>query len=107
MTKTLVLSAPDTRLGKARHCKSFEQILATGIGPDYAIYRHLAEQITTGCRLVLICNDKGKRAEGTLSEIARSGEARNGVQRYNIRISGLTRVPFVPESLNRCGVSLR
>ena len=72
---------------------------------DYAINAKLFPRITLGGRVVLLCKDEPRRAEGRLVKLVPTFKAGNGIQRYDVHIENLKMVPYKPESLNRNGVA--
>ncbi len=106
---TLVIHAPDWRVkGSA---KSFEAVLADGIGKGYAIYEKYTSKLITGSKVILLRNDKNqRRAEGYLIKLVNTCiKTDNGIWRYDVHIKGLTEVPYnykPAEKLNRCGVAV-
>lgn len=102
----LIINAPK-QMVNSEDKRSFEQSLATGIGSGYAIAYNLWLQCRPGCSVVLLSKDEGKRAEGTLAELVPTEKAGNGIQRYDVYIEGLRRVPYKSEALNRNGVAVR
>lgn len=105
MTKTLVIHVPASR-SQQQQWASFDDTLAAGLAEDCAIYQALHDQIEDGCGVVLLDKEQGKRAEGTMTSIAKTTKAKNGVQRYNVYVGDLKRVQYKSERLNRCGISL-
>ncbi len=103
---TLVINAPDYMVKKSGK-KSFEQVLADGIGEGYAIYEQYISKLPKGSKIVLLRKDSNKkRAEGILVRLEETGKYVNGVQRYNVHIKGLTEVDFKKENFNYNGVAL-
>lgn len=106
---TLYLSAPRTRTqqGSSGFYRTFQTIIASGVGPDYAVYANLIPRIQSGLRVVVFDRDQQLRAEGTLAGFTAKGKARNGVQRFDLDIPNLRAVPYTtPPQVNRCGVAL-
>ena len=102
---TLVINAPKLTT-QQQNKKSFESTLASGVGDGYAISKKLFEQLYPGCGVVLLSKDQKLRAEGKLVKLIPTCKADNGIQRYDVQIDKLTRVPYKPESLNRNGVTV-
>lgn len=105
----LYLSAPygRTQLGASGYCRTFQTILANGIGPDYAIYSTLTPRVQEGMPVVVFDRDRRLRAEGTLASYVARSRAGNGVQRYDLTIHNLHSVPYTaPRSVNWCGVAI-
>lgn len=103
---TLVLHAPKWRV-RANRARSFEQVMNTGIGDRYAIPAGWVGQCQPGIRVVVLCKEERKRAEGTLIRLVRANQAGNRMWRYDVHIQNLAKVPYVPESLYRSGVALK
>jgi hypothetical protein len=105
----LYLSAPmgRTQQGSSGFFRTFQTIVANGIGPDYAIYSALIAQIHSGVKVVVFDRDQQLRAEGTLAGYLAKGKAGNGVRRYDLQILNLHPVPYIsPPPVNHCGVAL-
>jgi len=106
--KTLVIHTPDYQLRRPGTA-SFSQVLATGIGPGYAISpADIAKLTIPGSPVVLLRKDRRKaRAEGTLENISRTGKwTRNGRQRHDVHASGFKPVLYKSERLNRFGYNV-
>ena len=102
---TLVLNAPRGQ-AQANGKKSFDSTLRTGVGEGYAIAHNIALRCSPGCRVVLLCQDDRKRAEGRLVRLVATEKTLSGMQRYDVHMEGLTVVSYTPERLNRCGVGV-
>jgi len=104
---TLVIHAPDYMVKKSGK-KSFEQVLADGIGKGYAIYEEYISKLPKGSKVVLLRKDRNKkRAEGILVRLVPTGRyTPQGMQRYDVHIKGLAEVSYKPEELNHCGVAI-
>lgn len=103
---TLVLHAPDRRV-KKDGAKSFEEVLADGIGKGYIIFQEDERKLHLGSRVVLLRNDKNEaRAEGVLVRWERTTKTPRGKQRYDVYIEGLTGVRYEWVEINRCGVAV-
>lgn len=104
---TLVIHAPDYWV-KGGGKKSFEAVLASGIGAGYAIYKKYMSILVPGCKVVLLRKDKNKsRAEGSLVKLVPTNRyTPQGIQRYDVHIKNLTVVSYKPVKLNRCGVAV-
>ena len=102
---TLVLNAPTSR-ERANGAKSFDGILATGVGPGYAIASTLVGRLTPGCSVVVLNKERHCRAEGTLVRLEPKERTASGMQRYDVWIRDLRRTAYHPEALNRCGVAV-
>ena len=105
---TLLLSAPkdkDTATGLHR---TFDSILASNVGPEYAIYANLLAQITTGMRVIIFERTSGRQAEGIVAGVNPTGHKTGaGVPRYDVLIRDLHEVKYTcPDPVNRCGVAL-
>ena len=101
---TLVIHAPKWRA--QQDARSFENTFASGVGDGYAIASRLYAQVHVGCKVVLLCKETRKRAEGQLVGLDPDEKTGNGIQRYNVRMKNLQMVPYKPESLNRNGVAV-
>jgi len=105
----LYLSAPTgrTQQGSSGFFRTLQTIVASGIGPDYAIYSALIAQIHSGLKVVVFDRDQLLRVEGTLAGYIPKGKAGNGVQRYDLQILNLHPVAYTsPPPVNHCGVAL-
>ena len=100
---TLVIHAPQYQVKK----KPFQAVLADGVGVGYIIYPNDKSKLKVpGSTVVLLANDLEQRAEGVLDELRPTVKAKNGQQRYDVHIKGLTKVSYKPVELNRCGVAV-
>jgi hypothetical protein len=104
--ETLVLNAPSWRENEDG-AKSFESMEASGRGDGYAIASTLVTRIAPGCPVVVLNKERSLRAEGTLLRLVPTSKTASGIQRYDVYMSGLRRVPYRPEALNRCGVAVK
>lgn len=109
---TLVIHAPERQLGRD-DTKSFCDTLTTGIGKAYALNSIIFNQISLGCRVVLLCKDKKRRAEGQLVRLEPATKddgslwvTRNGIQRYDVFVENFEMITYSPEALNRNGVAV-
>lgn len=102
---TLVLNAPRQQ-ANAEDKRSFEATLRSGVGSGYAIPSTLIGRISVGDRVALLSKDEGLRAEGRIVALVPTAKAGNGIQRYDVHMADLRRVPYAPESLNRNGVAV-
>ena len=102
---TLVLNAPTWRENEDG-AKSFESMLASGVGAGYAIAASLVTLVSRGCTVVILNKEKGLRAEGTLVRLQPVGKTRSGMRRYDVHMQDLRQVRYRPEALNRCGVAV-
>ena len=102
---TLVIHAP---AGKAQqeNKQSFETTFTRGVGDGYAIAQNLFSQLSPGCRVVLLCKDSEKRAEGQLVKLFPTGKTDNGIERYDVYFENMKMVPYKAERLNRNGVAV-
>jgi hypothetical protein len=103
---SLVISAPRQQEIE-RNAQSFEKTVSTGIGKDYAINSKLFHQIHPGCKVVLLSKDRKLRAEGELIRLVPTNKTKNGIQRYDVHVSGFVKVQYHSERLNRNGVALK
>jgi hypothetical protein len=108
---SLVIHAPEYQLGR-EDTKSFKDTFDTGVGKAYALNRTIYYQIHPGCRVVLLCKDRRRRAEGKLVKLepaiknGRRCVTKNGIQRYDVYVENFEMVPYSPEALNRNGVAV-
>jgi len=109
---TLYLDAPTgkTQQGTSTFYRTFDTIVASKVGPDYAIYSGIASQLSSGIKVVVCDKDAQppRRAEGTMAgNLVLCGVAGNGVRRYNVSIPDLIEVGYVapPVQFNPCGVA--
>lgn len=108
---TLVIHAPENKLGRD-DTKSFDDTFRTGIGKAYALNSKIFSKISPGCRVVLLCKVKKRRAEGQLVwlEPAIKDDSpwvtENGIQRYDVFVENFEKTPYKPEALNRNGVAV-
>lgn len=103
---TLVLNAPTWR-ERDDDAKSFETIVATGVGSGYAIASTLVGRIAPGSTVVVLNKERQLRAEGTLVRLEPKERTASGMQRYDVWIRDLQPTEYRPEALNRCGVAVR
>jgi hypothetical protein len=103
---SLYLSAPRVMVQHGNgFYRDFFTILQSGIGPDYAIYQSLKEQISCGMPVVVFDRDRSLRAEGIVSAIV--PKRSNRIQRYDVQIQNLRPVSYSnPPKVNRCGVAI-
>jgi hypothetical protein len=103
---TLVIHAPDYRVKP--NVKSFEAIMADGIGDGYAIFQTDKDRLHSGCTVVLLRKDRNrKRAEGRLVKLEEiNRKTPQGIQRYDIYFNERKHVPYKAEKLNRYGVAV-
>jgi len=108
---TLVIHAPGAKAKKG--APTFEDILATGVGPGYAIYESYISQLTIpGSKVVVLSNNKigplhkRERAEGLLVKLVQTTKTRGGIWRYDVYFEKWKMVGYAPEDLNRCGVAV-
>ena len=102
---TLVIHAPQATAGTDGKW-SFDNTFESGIAKGYAIAHSFWLRSHTGCKVVLLSKDERKRAEGRVVRLEPTEKANNGIQRYNVHMEDLKRVPYKPEALNRQGVAL-
>ncbi len=114
---SLVIHAPEYQLVR-EGTKSFEDTFQSGIGEAYAlnstILRNVFSEgvIRLGWRVVLLCKDRRRRAEGELVRLEpamRNGRpwfTGNHIRRYDVYVRNFKIVPYRPESLNRNGVAV-
>ena len=104
---TLVIHAPDHRV-KRTGAKSFEAVLADGIGKGYILSQREVSKLLPGSKVVLLRKDGlERRAEGWL--VVRpvpTMKTPRGKQRYDVHINDLREVSYQPEKLNRYGVAV-
>jgi hypothetical protein len=106
---TLYLSAPKTQAQQGgAFYRPFQQILATGVGPDYGISAGDIAQIQAagaGVKVVVFDRDQGLQAEGVFHHCTPKAKAGNGVQRYDVYTRGFTAVRYTkPPHVSRFGV---
>jgi hypothetical protein len=104
---TLVIHAPDARV-KRTGAKSFEAVLADGIGKGYILSPREVSKLHPGCTVVLLRKDGlERRAEGRLVRPIPTIKTPRGKQRYDVHIKDLKEVyNYKPEKLNRFGVAV-
>jgi hypothetical protein len=109
---TLYLDAPTgkTQQGTSTFYRTFDTVLTTKVGSDYAIYSGIASQLSSGITVVVCDKDAQppRRAEGTMAgNLVLRGTAANGVRRYDVSIPDLIEVGYVapPVVFNHCGVA--
>jgi hypothetical protein len=102
---TLIIHTPSWRTDEDG-ARSYEQVMSDKVGVGYAIPQAKRELLTPGCKVVLLCKDKAKRAEGTLRKLEPVGKTLSGMQRYDVQIDGLREVPYRSENLGRTGVAV-
>jgi len=103
--KALVIHAPAYRA--IQGAKSFEDVLADGVGVGYIIYKIDKSKLQEpGSIVVLLSNDLKRRAEGVLVKLNPTIKADNGGQRYDVFVDKWMEVLYKRERLNRCGVAV-
>jgi len=114
---SLVIHAPDYQLARP-DTRSFEDMLEMGIGRGYALNSTILRQlppagpIPPGWGVVLLCNNRGLRAEGELVRLepaVRDGRpwfTKNHIRRYDVHVRNFEMVTYRPEALNRNGVAV-
>ena len=108
---SLVIHAPEYQVVKVGK-KSFVDTFNTGKGEGYAINSTLFRQIYPGCRVILLCKDRKRRAEGELVKLEpaiRDGRrlfTKNRIPRYDVYVKDFKNIPYKPEALNRNGVAV-
>jgi len=102
---TLVVNAPHRRAEK-EGARSFDETFKKGVGDGYAIARSLFARLSPGCGVVLLCKDRGRRAEGTLVELKPNGKTNSGISRYDVYMANMREVKYKSEQLNRNGVAI-
>ena len=114
---SLVIHAPEYQLVR-EGAKSFEDTFETGIGEAYALNSTILRQvfpegmIRPGWRVVLLCKDRRRRAEGELARLepaikdGRPWFTKNHIRRYDVYVENFEMVPYRPEALNRNGVAV-
>ncbi|MDI6776422.1 MAG: hypothetical protein QMD03_04135 [Syntrophales bacterium] len=113
---SLIIHAPEYQVREG--AKSFEDTFRTGIGEAYALNSSILRQvflegmIRPGWRVVLLCKDRRRRAEGELVRLEpaiRDGRpwfTNNHIRRYDVYVENFEMVPYRPEALNRNGVAV-
>jgi len=103
---TLVIHAPEAKAKKG--AKRFEDVLADGVGVEYAIPRKDISKLLPGSTVVLLRKDKNKRrAEGVLVKLAlTTNKTPQGIQRYDVHFEKRMEVLYKSERLNRFGVAV-
>jgi hypothetical protein len=106
--RTLLLSAPKDKDEASLLHRTFDSILKSGVGPDYAVYGNLIGQTIPGMKVILFERVDCRQAEGFVDAVTPTGhKTGGGVSRYNVVIRDLHPVPYThPPSVNRCGVGL-
>jgi hypothetical protein len=105
---TLNLSAPRNKVGQEPYT-SFQEILNRRIGKAYFIAKKEYDQLSPGCKVVLLSNDEKRRAEGTLRELRCVGTMNaggKGMKKYDVHIKDLQEVAYRRERLTHRGVSI-
>lgn len=115
---SLVIHAPEYQVREG--AKTFEDTFQTGIGEAYALNSTIIRQvfpvgermIRPGWRVVLLCKDRKRRAEGDLVRLepatkdGRPWFTKNHIRRYDVYVKNFVMVPYRPEALNRNGVAV-
>lgn len=102
---TLVIHTPKWKV-QQENAKSFEGVMASGVGDGYAIPKSSVQKLCVGCDVVLLSKGERKRAEGKLRELIPTSKTGSGMQRYDVHIANLKRVPFMDECLSRTGIAV-
>jgi hypothetical protein len=106
MLPALVISASQNKVEAGTEFRSFEQIVSTGRGLSYAISDPDRRKIRIGCKLVILDNARGKRAEAKLTELKLDEKTRTGMQRYNVYFEGVEQVDYQYDRIERWGTSV-
>lgn len=106
MPAALVISASQNKVEAGTEFRSFEQIVSTGVGLGYAISDSDRRKIRIGCKVVILDNARGKRAEAKLTKLELDEKTRTGMQRYNLNLEGAERVDYKYERIERWGTSV-
>ena len=103
---TLVIHAPDYRVKDG--AKSFEAVLADGIGKGYAISQEDTSRLPPDSTVVLLRKDRNKRrVEGRLVKLVQTGRTTpQGIKQYDVHFKDRRVVIYKPERLNRFGVAV-
>ena len=101
----LVIHTPNHKVASSG-ARSFAQVMSSGIGDGYAIFKKDVNKWVKGSQVVVLRKDKNpKRAEGLLEKIVNTNKPTpQGIERYDIHIINLKEVAYKPEKLNRFGV---
>jgi hypothetical protein len=108
---SLVIHAPDYQVYE-NDKKSFKDTFETGVGRGYALNSTILRQIPSVDRVVLLCKDKRRRAEGDLVKLepaTKDGKpwfTNNHIRRYDVYVENFKLVPYRFEELNRNGVAV-
>ncbi len=104
---TLVIHAPHSQVQQNQK-QSFNQTVATGRGDGYALWRSLAEQLSPGDAVVVICKVHQRQAVGRIQELRPTEKTGTGMQRYDVIMAGLEPTPYTHGAtrLNRNGVTV-
>jgi hypothetical protein len=115
---SLVIHAPEYQTPRP-DMQSFQDTFDKGVGKAYALDRTISRQLPPegairppGWRVVLLCKDRRRRAEGDYIRIEPAARedgawfARNHTCKYNVYVENFVMVPYRPEALNRHGVAV-
>ena len=104
---TLVIHAPHSEVQQNQK-QSFHQTITTGRGDGYAISRNLAELLSPGDPVVVICKMHHKQAVGHLHQLVPTVKTGTGMQRYDVFMTDLEPVAYTHggTKLNRNGVAV-
>ena len=106
--KALVISVPQSRVEPGTYYSvTFDEIVASGIGPSYIVSDSEREQVPVGCKVVILDKDRRRRSESRLKEFRPTEKAANGKQRYDVCFeTPVTAVDYQDEPLNRNGIAV-
>jgi hypothetical protein len=106
--KALVISGRQDKVDQGSgDSASFDEIVASGVGPSYIISDKEQEQLTPGSKVVILDKDRGRRSESRLRELRPTERADNGKQRYDVCFEiPVTPVNYRNERLNHNGVAI-
>jgi hypothetical protein len=106
MKKALVISAPSSKAASGYDFRSFEGIYSSGVGPTYIISDVERSQLPLGSKVIIIDNEREKRAEAELVGFRFSEVAGNGQARYDVQLVKPKMVPYKAVRLNRNGIAV-
>ena len=96
MITTLYLNVPEAKVNSDDK-RSYRDTLRAAIGNGYAIPLGDAHRCLPNCRVVLLCQERRQRAEGTLKLLEETGEKTgSGMLRYDVHMTGLVEVSYNP-----------
>jgi hypothetical protein len=106
MAVALVVSAPQNKVDTATETPSFDQILATEVGPGYAISDADRRKISIDSKVIILDKYRRKRAEAVIVVCKLVGKTNTGMPRYDVHFKNAQLTDYHDERLERWGTSV-